>query len=125
MQFMHLIHYPDVIMQKKEHKMIREFYIENDKGQRFSMMDIENSCFLNSPSGLGYSYNTEYAQIGDNFIQNIKKITQGQISGELIFKKYDNYKLFIDGAIYDGGILHNFDDIAAKINIIQNELYKQ
>ena len=36
-----------------------------------------------------------------------------------------NYKLFIDGAIYDGGILHNFDDIAAKINIIQNELSKQ
>ena len=76
--------------------MVREFYIENDKGQRFSMMDIENSCFLNSPSGLGYSYNTEYAQIGDNFIQNIRKITQGSISGELIFKKYDNYKLFID-----------------------------
>lgn len=76
--------------------MVREFYIENDKGQRFSMMDIENSCFLNSPSGLGYSYNTEYAQIGDNFIQNIRKITQGQISGELIFKKYDNYKNFID-----------------------------
>lgn len=76
--------------------MVREFYIENDKGQRFSMMDIENSCFLNSPSGLGYSYNTEYAQIGDNFIQNIRKITQGQISGELIFKKYDNYKSFVD-----------------------------
>ena len=76
--------------------MVREFYIENEKGQQFSMMDIENSCFLNSPSGLGYSYNIEYSQIGDNFIQNIRKITQGQISGELIFKKYDNYKSFVD-----------------------------
>ena len=73
--------------------MVREFYIENDKGQRFSMMDIENSCFLNSPSGLGYSYNTEYAQIGDNFIQNIRKITQGSISGELIFNDSDMKKL--------------------------------
>lgn len=76
--------------------MVREFYIENETGQRFSMMDIEKGCFLSSPSGLGYSYDIEYAQIGDNFIQNIRKLTQGQISGELIFKEYDNYKSFVD-----------------------------
>lgn len=82
-------------MQKGE-KMVREFFIENDLGQQFSMMDIENYCFLNSPTGLGYSYNTEYSQIGDEFIQNIRKLAQGQIGGELIFKSYDNYKNFID-----------------------------
>lgn len=76
--------------------MVREFYIENDLGQRFSMMDIENGCFLNTPTGLGYGYQTEYSQIGDNFIQNIRKIQQGQINGELLFKTYDNYKKFID-----------------------------
>lgn len=76
--------------------MVREFYIENETGQRFSMMDIENGCFLHSPTGLGYSYDIEYAQIGNDFIQNIRKLTQGQISGELIFKNYDNYKNFID-----------------------------
>ena len=76
--------------------MVREFYIENETGQRFSMMNIEEGCFLNSPIGLGYSYNIEYSQIGDEFIQNIRKITQGQVSGELIFKNYDNYKNFID-----------------------------
>lgn len=45
---------------------------------------------------MGYSYNTEYSQIGDNFIQNIRKLAQGQISGELVFKNYDNYRNFIN-----------------------------
>ena len=76
--------------------MVREFYIENENGQRFSMMNIEEGCFLSSPTGLGYGYNIEYSQIGNDFIQNIKKITQGQIGGELIFKTYDNYKKFVD-----------------------------
>jgi hypothetical protein len=30
--------------------MVREFYIENETGQRFSMMDIEKGCFLSSPT---------------------------------------------------------------------------
>lgn len=76
--------------------MVREFYVENELGQRFSLMDAENDCFFNSPAGLGYSYNIEYAQIGNDFIQNIRKISQGAINGELIFKKYENYKKFID-----------------------------
>lgn len=83
-------------MQKRGEKVVREFYIENETGQRFSMMNIEEGCFLSSPTGLGYSYDTQYSQIGNDFLQNIRKLTQGQISGELIFKKYDNYKKFVD-----------------------------
>lgn len=76
--------------------MVRNFFIENELGQRFSLMDVKNGCFLNSPNGLGYSYNIEYSQIGNNFIQNIKKISQGQIFGELVFANYENYKKFVD-----------------------------
>lgn len=76
--------------------MVREFYIENELGQRFSMMDIEKCCFLSSPTGLGYSNDIQFIQIENDFIEDIKKIAQGQISGELIFKKYDNFKKFID-----------------------------
>ena len=83
-------------MQKRGEKVVREFYIENETGQRFSMMNIEEGCFLNSPTGLGYSYDTQYSQIGNDFLQNIRKLTQGQIGGELIFKKYDNYKKLVD-----------------------------
>lgn len=85
-----------LLCSKRGEKVVREFYIENETGQRFSMMNVEEGCFLSSPSGLGYSYDIQYAQIGNDFIQNIRKLTQGQISGELIFKKYDNYKKFID-----------------------------
>ncbi len=84
--------------------MVREFCIENEIGQRFSMMNIENYCFLSSPTGLGYSYDIQYTQIGNDFIQNIRKLTQGEISGELIFRKYDNYKKFID-FVENAGIL--------------------
>lgn len=76
--------------------MVREFYIENETGQRFSMMNVEEGCFLSSPTGLGYGYETEYSQIGNDFIPNIRKITQGQVGGELIFKDYDFYKNFVD-----------------------------
>ena len=76
--------------------MVREFYIENETGQRFSMMNIEEGCFLSSPTGLGYGYDIQYSQIGNDFLQNIRKLTQGQIGGELIFKKYDNYKKLVD-----------------------------
>jgi len=76
--------------------MVREFYIENETGQRFSMMDVEKGCFLSSPTGLGYSYDIQYAQIENDFIQNIRKLKQGQFGGELIFENYDNYKKFID-----------------------------
>ena len=84
------------IMQKRGENVVREFYIENETGQRFSMMNIEKGCFLSSPTGLGYSYDTQYSQIGNDFLQNIRKLTQGQVGGELIFKKYDNYKKFVD-----------------------------
>ena len=76
--------------------MVREFYIENNLGQRFSMMNVEEYCFLNAPTGLGYSYDTIYSQIGNEFIENIRKITQGQIGGELIFKSYKNYQNFVN-----------------------------
>ena len=33
--------------------LVREFDIENEKGQRFSLMNIENGCFLNSPRRIG------------------------------------------------------------------------
>lgn len=83
-------------MLKRGVKVVREFYIENETGQRFSMMNVEEGCFLNAPEGLGYGYGIEYSQIGNDFIQNIRQLEQGQISGELIFKNYDNYKKFID-----------------------------
>lgn len=76
--------------------MVREFKLINEKGQEFSLMDIYNYCLLTDPSGLGYSYSSEYEQLGNTFITNIRKVEKGQISGIANFKCYDNYKKLID-----------------------------
>ena len=76
--------------------MVREFKLINEKGQQFSMMDIKKHCLLTQPTGLGYDYITDYEQVGNSFISNIRKIGQGQIVGQVNFLKYDNYKALID-----------------------------
>ncbi len=76
--------------------MVREFKLVNEKGQEYSLIDIYNYCLLTEPSGLGYRYLTEYEQLGNTFIENLRKIDQGQISGTVIFLNYDNYKKFVD-----------------------------
>lgn len=76
--------------------MVREFKLVNEKGQEYSLMDIYNYCLLTEPNGLGYTYSTEYEQLGNTFIANLRKIEQGKINGILNFLNYDNYKNFID-----------------------------
>lgn len=76
--------------------MVREFKLVNEKGQEYSLMDIENYCLLTEPDGLGYGYTTEYEQLGNTFISNLRRIEQGQINGIVNFLKYDNYKKMID-----------------------------
>ena len=76
--------------------MVREFKLINEKGQEFSLMDIYNYCLLTEPNGLGYSYATEYQQLGNTFVENLRKMEQGQISGTLNFLNYDNYTSFVD-----------------------------
>lgn len=76
--------------------MVREFKLINEKGQSFSLMDIYNYCLLTEPGGLGYSYNSEYEQLGNTFITNIRRLEQGQITGQVNFLNYDNYKKLVD-----------------------------
>ena len=76
--------------------MVREFKLINEKGQEYSLINIYNYCLLTDPSGLGYSYTTEYEQLGNTFVTNLRKFEQGQISGIANFKYYDNYKKLVD-----------------------------
>ena len=76
--------------------IVREFKLINDNGQEYSLMDIENFCLLTEPDGLGYAYNTEYECVGNTFIENIRKIQQGAINGEINFISYDKYKELVD-----------------------------
>ena len=76
--------------------MVRGFRLINEKGQEFSMMDIENYCLLTEPTGLGFSYETDYEQLGYTFIQKARKLLQGQLPAKINFLNYDNYRKLID-----------------------------
>ncbi len=76
--------------------MVREFKLLNEKGQEFSLMDIKNYCLLTNPTGLGYSYQTEYEQLGNTFINKLRRTEQGIIEGTANFLSYDNFKNFVD-----------------------------
>lgn len=76
--------------------MVRKFNLKNEKGQTFSLMDIHNYCLLTAPAGLGYEYVTEYSQLGDTFITNLRSMGQGQISGQINFLNYDNYRKMVN-----------------------------
>lgn len=76
--------------------VVREFKLVNEKGQEYSLMKWDNYCFLSDPSGLGYGYTTDYQQLGNTFVTNLRSFTQGKITGTVNFKSYDNYKALVD-----------------------------
>ena len=76
--------------------MVREFYLVNEYGQTFSLMDIKNSCLLTSPTGLGFSFSTEYEQLGNTFFTSLRKLEQGKINAQVNFLNYKNYRSFVD-----------------------------
>lgn len=75
---------------------VRRFLLENEKGQQFRMDNLNEGCFLASPSGLGYSYNINFVQLGYDFIENNRKINQQILKGTVYFKSYDLAKNFMD-----------------------------
>ena len=77
---------------------IRNFYFENETGERIDCQKINGNLFFYNVTGLGFVEEIEYVQIGDNFIANRRKIKQNQIAGELDFYKmtYDEYCNFVD-----------------------------
>ncbi len=76
--------------------MAREFYLLNEKGIKYSFMDLNNSCFLTEPQGLGVSYTYSYEMVGDTYVNYSKLLNQNVISGVCSFKTYDNYKKLMD-----------------------------
>ena len=93
--------------------MVREFKLINEKGQEYSLMDIEKYCLLTEPSGLGYSYSTEYEQLGNNFLTNLRKLEQGIITGVTNFLYYENFMDF-----------GNFVESAKKLQFVYSIPYK-
>ena len=75
---------------------IRRFLLENEKGQQFRLDNLNEGCFLVSPSDLGYSYKIDFVRLVNNFIENNKEIQQKNPKGTAYFKSYDKVKEFVD-----------------------------
>ena len=75
---------------------VRTFELVNNKGQVFSLMDINEGCIFKEPENLGYGYTSEFQRLGNTYIEALRTINQSQIPGNLEFKNYDNYRKFID-----------------------------
>lgn len=76
--------------------MVRQFNLINEKGQTYSLMNIQEYCLLTSPTGLGFSYSIQYEQLGNTFVQTLRKLEQGNINGQVNFLNYQNYKNYVD-----------------------------
>ena len=77
---------------------IRNFYLENEKGQQIDFQNISGKIFLYNVTGLGFSKRMEYNRVGTAFVKNKDELDQGVIGGELEFydNSYDEYKNFVD-----------------------------
>lgn len=107
---------------------VREFKLVNEKGQEYSLMDIENACLLTNPSGLGIQFSTEYEQLGNTFVESNSRTSQTRFSGQANFLKYENFRKLVDYIAlsdkiklsykipYSDGIKEYFKDV--KINVL-------
>lgn len=75
---------------------VRKFLLENEKGQQFDMNNFKESCLLTSPANLGFSYQSEFQQLGNTFVEDNRTIDKKDPSGTIYFKNYDKCKEFID-----------------------------
>lgn len=76
-------------------RYVRKFkLVSTETMQYFDFMDFNDYCFFSNPSGLGYSYSTDYRTLDGFYVVDKKILNQETISGDLIFKNYDNYLKF-------------------------------
>lgn len=72
---------------------MRSFKLRNAAGYEYDLTDKEH--FLYDPSDLGFSYDTDYQQVGPQFIQISETLKQPKPSGIIKFNDYAEYTAFI------------------------------
>lgn len=75
---------------------MREFYLINGSGNRYSLMDVEH--WLYEPDNLGAKFNSKYEQIGSNFVRTNRIAKPDDVKGKILFTgldKYQDYSNFI------------------------------
>lgn len=80
------------------YKDIRNFYFENELGERIDCQKVNGNLFLYNVTGLGFERNVEYVKIGNSYVKNKDEYVQNVISGDLEFydMTYDEYFNFVN-----------------------------
>lgn len=73
---------------------MKTFAFENEKGLRFKFNNYDDSLSY-SLNGLGFSFDSNYAKLGEYFIANKKEFYQKTISFNCLFKNNENYRKLI------------------------------
>lgn len=74
---------------------MNEYSLINENNVRFSLTDFTNQSFIPSLKGLGYENSFTFIRVGNKFKTDYKELTQGVLSGTVIFKSYENYRALI------------------------------
>lgn len=73
---------------------MREFYLLNGNGVKFDLMSSKG--FFHAPDGLGLQNTQTFLRTG-NFYKNVETYeAQKSVTGEMVFRSYEDYKAFAD-----------------------------
>lgn len=75
--------------------MLNNFFLINEFNIRYNLKNIKQGL-IPSISGIGYEYERTYIRVGKTYKLDKSEIKQGNLSGSVIFKKYEEYQKFIN-----------------------------
>ena len=73
---------------------MRQFYLINGSGNRYSLMDTTH--WLYEPDNLGAKFNNKYEQIGSNFVRKNRISDPNDIKGKILFTGANQYEEYAD-----------------------------
>lgn len=73
---------------------MRQFYLENGKGNRYSLMDVEH--WLYKPKNLGAKFSSKYEQFDSTFVRTQRIPKPDDIKGTILFIGNDKYQKYSD-----------------------------
>lgn len=72
----------------------RQFKLINSVGAEYDLCHLDHALY--SPDGLGFSKSYDSVQVGAAFALAEERLNQQTITGEMVFKGYENYSEFRD-----------------------------
>ena len=75
---------------------MNEFSLINELNERYDLKNFTTTALVPSINGLGYENNMNYIRVGNAYKVDRNELTQGIISGDVVFADYTKYQDFIE-----------------------------